>query len=132
MYFVVKNIRLHVTSFHNFNITYADSSIHNFIIYSLVIISFCNVSLRFVFIKPPSMEVLEERLRARGTETEESLAKVKIQRKRETEKDRKIEKEPLEERLQGRSIRGIEDYMCKSTLVHRQWSVLYELEGLNL
>ena len=26
-----------------------------------------------VFIKPPSLEVLEERLRARGTETEESL-----------------------------------------------------------
>jgi len=30
---------------------------------------------KFVFIKPPSMEVLEARLRARGTETEESLAK---------------------------------------------------------
>ena len=30
----------------------------------------------FVFIKPPSMEVLETRLRSRGTETEESLAKV--------------------------------------------------------
>jgi len=30
---------------------------------------------RFVFIKPPSMEVLEERLRARATESEESLAK---------------------------------------------------------
>ena len=26
-----------------------------------------------VFIKPPSLEVLEERLRSRGTETEESL-----------------------------------------------------------
>ena len=32
----------------------------------------------YVFIKPPSMEVLEKRLRARGTETEESLAKVLI------------------------------------------------------
>ena len=30
----------------------------------------------FVFIKPPSMEVLEQRLRARGTESDESLAKV--------------------------------------------------------
>jgi guanylate kinase len=30
---------------------------------------------RFVFIKPPSMEVLEKRLRDRGTENEESLAK---------------------------------------------------------
>ena len=30
----------------------------------------------YVFMKPPSLEVLEERLRARGTETEESLAKV--------------------------------------------------------
>ena len=29
----------------------------------------------FVFIKPPSLETLEERLRARGTETEESLSK---------------------------------------------------------
>merc|ERR1711894_771212 len=28
-----------------------------------------------VFIKPPSLEVLEERLRSRGTETEESLSK---------------------------------------------------------
>lgn len=30
---------------------------------------------RYVFIKPPSMQVLEERLRCRGTETEESLSK---------------------------------------------------------
>ena len=29
----------------------------------------------FVFIKPPSLEILEKRLRDRGTETEESLAK---------------------------------------------------------
>eukprot|EP00088_Acartia_fossae_P010556 TRINITY_DN15284_c0_g1_i1.p1 TRINITY_DN15284_c0_g1~~TRINITY_DN15284_c0_g1_i1.p1 ORF type:complete len:239 (+),score=57.83 TRINITY_DN15284_c0_g1_i1:93-809(+) len=30
---------------------------------------------KYVFIKPPSLEVLEERLRGRGTETEESLNK---------------------------------------------------------
>lgn len=30
---------------------------------------------RYVFIKPPSLQVLEERLRCRGTETEESLSK---------------------------------------------------------
>ena len=30
---------------------------------------------RLVFLKPPSLEVLEQRLRARGTETEESLSK---------------------------------------------------------
>ncbi|XP_015920877.1 guanylate kinase isoform X2 [Parasteatoda tepidariorum] len=30
---------------------------------------------RFIFIKPPSLEVLEERLRGRNTETEESLRK---------------------------------------------------------
>ena len=30
----------------------------------------------YVFMKPPSLQVLEERLRARGTETEESLQKV--------------------------------------------------------
>ena len=33
--------------------------------------------VRFVFIKPPSLEVLEERLRARGTETEEAIEKVR-------------------------------------------------------
>ena len=33
---------------------------------------------RFVFLKPPSLEVLEARLRDRGTETEESLSKVKV------------------------------------------------------
>ena len=32
----------------------------------------------YVFMKPPSLKVLEERLRARGTETEESLQKVII------------------------------------------------------
>ena len=30
----------------------------------------------YVFMKPPSLKILEERLRARGTETEESLQKV--------------------------------------------------------
>jgi len=30
---------------------------------------------RYIFVKPPSVEVLEQRLRARGTETEESLKK---------------------------------------------------------
>lgn len=34
-----------------------------------------NMNARFVFIQPPSLEVLEKRLRARGTETEESLKK---------------------------------------------------------
>ena len=32
--------------------------------------------VRYVFIQPPSLEVLEERLRARGTETEEAIEKV--------------------------------------------------------
>ena len=36
--------------------------------------------VRFVFIKPPSLEVLEERLRARGTETEEAIQKVRARR----------------------------------------------------
>ena len=37
---------------------------------------------KYVFVKPPSLEELEKRLRDRNTETEESLAKVKpIQRK---------------------------------------------------
>ena len=34
--------------------------------------------VRYVFIQPPSLEVLEERLRARGTETEEAIEKVLI------------------------------------------------------
>ena len=33
--------------------------------------------VRYVFIKPPSLEVLEERLRSRGTETEEAIEKVR-------------------------------------------------------
>ena len=33
----------------------------------------------YVFMKPPSLKILEERLRARGTETEESLQKVKFE-----------------------------------------------------
>ena len=33
--------------------------------------------VRYVFIQPPSLEVLEERLRARGTETEEAIEKVR-------------------------------------------------------
>ena len=32
--------------------------------------------VRYVFVRPPSLEVLEERLRARGTETEEAIEKV--------------------------------------------------------
>ena len=36
---------------------------------------------KYVFIKPPSLQALEQRLRARGTETEESLAKRSINNK---------------------------------------------------
>ena len=32
----------------------------------------------YVFMEPPSLQTLEERLRARGTETEESLQKVAL------------------------------------------------------
>ena len=34
-----------------------------------------DLNARFVFVKPPSWEVLEERLRGRGTETEEEIKK---------------------------------------------------------
>ena len=34
-----------------------------------------DLGAKYVFIKPPSLQVLEQRLRSRGTETEESLAK---------------------------------------------------------
>lgn len=40
---------------------------------------------RFVFVKPPSMEDLEKRLRGRGTEDEESLQKRLDQAKKELE-----------------------------------------------
>ena len=47
--------------------------------------------VRYVFMKPPSLEVLEERLRARGTETEEAIEKVRS--------DRRIEGLPYENQL---------------------------------
>lgn len=34
-----------------------------------------NLNPVYIFMKPPSMQILEERLRARSTETEESLQK---------------------------------------------------------
>ncbi|RWS11297.1 Guanylate kinase-like protein [Dinothrombium tinctorium] len=40
---------------------------------------------RYVFIKPPSLEILEKRLRGRGTETEESIQKRLKQSKMEME-----------------------------------------------
>ena len=40
--------------------------------YEMHVITFLGIQ---VFIKPPSFDNLEERLRARGTETEESLSK---------------------------------------------------------
>ncbi|KAI0538805.1 guanylate kinase [Xylaria digitata] len=40
---------------------------------------------RYIFIKPPSMEVLEARLRSRGTETEESIQKRLMQTQAELE-----------------------------------------------
>jgi guanylate kinase len=33
--------------------------------------------VRYVFMKPPSLDVLEKRLRDRGTETEEAIQKVR-------------------------------------------------------
>jgi guanylate kinase len=42
-----------------------------------------SISARYVFIAPPSMEVLESRLRGRGTEKEESIVKRLAQAKNE-------------------------------------------------
>ena len=52
------------------------------------------------------MEVLEERLRARGTESEESLAKVKIQIDRKTNRERHIQRQIDRERASGERERG--------------------------
>jgi guanylate kinase len=44
-----------------------------------------HIAARFVFISPPSMEILEQRLRGRGTEKEESIQKRLTQAKNELE-----------------------------------------------
>lgn len=44
-----------------------------------------DLNARFMFLSPPSLEELEERLRGRGTETEESLNKRLTQAKNEME-----------------------------------------------
>jgi guanylate kinase len=44
-----------------------------------------SLSARYIFIAPPSMEVLEKRLRGRGTEKEESIQKRLAQAKNELE-----------------------------------------------
>lgn len=43
------------------------------------------IDARYVFIKPPSFEALEQRLRGRGTETEEAVSKRLAQAKVELE-----------------------------------------------
>ena len=42
-----------------------------------------NISARYVFISPPSLDVLESRLRGRGTESEENIQKRLAQAKHE-------------------------------------------------
>lgn len=44
-----------------------------------------NLDARYLFLAPPSLAVLEQRLRGRGTETEESLQKRLKQAERELE-----------------------------------------------
>lgn len=44
-----------------------------------------SIDARYVFVKPPSMEELEKRLRGRGTEKEESIQKRLAQAKKELE-----------------------------------------------
>ena len=44
-----------------------------------------NLDARYLFLAPPSLAVLEQRLRGRGTETEESLQKRLQQAERELE-----------------------------------------------
>jgi guanylate kinase len=44
-----------------------------------------NIEARYVFIQPPSFEALEQRLRGRGTETEDAVQKRLAQAKLELE-----------------------------------------------
>jgi len=44
-----------------------------------------NLNARYLFLAPPSLKALEQRLRGRGTETEESLQKRLKQAERELE-----------------------------------------------
>ncbi len=70
---------------------------------------------RYIFIAPPSVQALEERLRGRGTETEESVQKRMAQASRELEyaktpgvHDLTIVNDDLE-----RAYKELEDYIYK-------------------
>ncbi|KAI9780854.1 MAG: hypothetical protein M1839_006481 [Geoglossum umbratile] len=72
-----------------------------------------DIDARFLFVKPPSLEVLEARLRGRGTETEESLRRRLEQAQRELAfaegqgvHDRVVVNDDLE-----RAYREVEEFM---------------------
>ena len=56
-----------------------------FIIQGVKQVKKTDLNARFLFLAPPSVQILEERLRARGTETEDSLKKRLDQAKKEME-----------------------------------------------
>ncbi|KAK8086525.1 guanylate kinase [Apiospora phragmitis] len=74
------------------------------------------INARYVFIKPPSFEALEQRLRGRGTETEEAVGKRLAQAKVELEyadtpgvHDIQIVNDDLD-----KAYKELEDYVYKS------------------
>ncbi|KAI0024554.1 guanylate kinase [Xylariomycetidae sp. FL0641] len=70
-----------------------------------------DIRARYVFIAPPSEEVLEQRLRGRGTETEESIQKRLTQAKKELEfgKSGNFDKTIVNDDLE-KAIRELEDW----------------------
>lgn len=71
---------------------------------------------RLIFVEPPSMEVLKERLKGRGTETDEQVAtrfsKAQEEMKHASEYDFRIVNDEVE-----KAVRSIEDYLTGVTAV---------------
>ena len=74
-------------------------------------------SAHLVFVEPPSLEVLESRLRGRGTETEEAIATrmeaARVELSRKMEYDVRLVNDDLEEAV--RALTGYVDEQAEET-----------------
>ena len=74
-------------------------------------------SAHLVFVEPPSLEVLEKRLRGRGTETEEAIATrmeaARVELSRKMEYDVRLVNDDLEEAV--RALTGYVDEQAEET-----------------